>query len=699
MQITLKNLRNRFSREQSPITKEQAFTHYKIYRNKYVKTIFKKKQRSWNKFLEESQTTNTWGNTYRLIKTKIIPKNFSLPILDSTPPHQHPHLITNLIENLFPSDSNQNLFLPPNNQNNRQIHITPELINSLITKSNSKKAPGPDHITNSMLKQINELIAPTLSNLFNKCLDLRHFPRCWKKSQLTIFSKPNKSDYSSPDSYRPISLISTISKLLEKSLFIHLQDHLTTNSLLNPNQHGFSPQKSTITALTNITKDILNNKSCTPTAILSIDYSKAFDTANWNQIIKNMIKLFFPFQLIQIIRSYLNDRSITFNYNKIQHTKNINQGCPQGSPLSPLLWNILINPLLNSFNTSYTHIHAYADDLNIICTGNNSNELNNNIQTTLSFISNWSNANHLTINPQKTQILHFHKHEITSPITLNGKQIAVVDKIKILGLTFSNHKFKHKLNFNTHINNIINKVTRIKNILFNFCKNTYGLNSKKRQNLYKGLIRPTITYGCEIWADHITKTHTKKLESLQHTILKNSVMAYKTVSKTCITSLTNIEPIHTHILIRQSKFKLKFGLLSISPDINLKDYFINIKTSALIEAHHSTNNIFQSFFPSTPLPKHIRPNFYTTQFITGHGHFLAYLHRFNLSPTNICLCSQPHQDPTHLLLFCPRYTQIKTHLKLHTITTLHDFVNHNNTYTAFEKLCKHIYKDLKTHIP
>ena len=118
---------------------------------------------------------------------------------------------------------------------------------------------------------------------------------------------------------------------------------------------------------------------------------------------------------------------------------------------------------------------------------------------------------------------------------LHNIQVPIVSQIKILGLNFSNYKSNNKLNFNSHIIHITKKIINIKNILFNFCKNTYGLNSKKRITLYECLLRPIKTYGSEIWIDHITKSHIKKLESIQYSIIRNAIIAYKTTSLACTT--------------------------------------------------------------------------------------------------------------------------------------------------------------------
>ena len=113
-------------------------------------------------------------------------------------------------------------------------------------------------------------------------------------------------------------------------------------------------------------------------------------------------------------------------------------------------------------------------------------------------------------------------------------------------------------------------------------------------------------------------------------------------------------------------------------------------------AHQNANNTFKSFFPSHKIPKHITPNFFTTQFYTGHGHFQKYLYRFTHSHTELCTCSNTTQDPTHLLLNCTHYTNIKYDLHLHNVNTLEEFIQNKNTHNNFKHLCTHIYKHLKT---
>ncbi|KAF7496158.1 Putative protein in type-1 R1DM retrotransposable element [Sarcoptes scabiei] len=279
----------------------------------------------------------------------------------------------------------------------------------IVVRNKSKKAPGIDCITNGMLKQIKSLISNFLAKLFEKCLNIGYFPKQWKKGALTIFPKPNKADLHNSKNYRPITLLSSIGKLLEKIIQTNIQNYLIETKKLNSNQHGFVPEKSTITALFEIKKKILNCKADRLTSILAIDFTGAFDNADWDIILQNMTNLNIPSYLIRIISSYFHNRQIIFTYNKHRYSKTTTHGCPQGSPLSPLLWNILINNLLDTFSVNNASIFAYADDITIVCSGKNIKELHNTILTALEHVNTWSISNNLTINFNKTNILNFHK--------------------------------------------------------------------------------------------------------------------------------------------------------------------------------------------------------------------------------------------------------------------------------------------------
>ncbi|KAH9414725.1 hypothetical protein DERP_008565 [Dermatophagoides pteronyssinus] len=114
------------------------------------------------------------------------------------------------------------------------------------------------------------------------------------------------------------------------------------------------------------------------------------------------------------------------------------------------------------------------------------------------------------------------------------------DTIKILGITFGNHRHRNKINFTPHINNIVEKTGKICNILFALIGNTWGINSKKRIKLFIGMIRPAIVYGCHIWFNMIPVKSKLKLNSLQHQILVKAICAYRTISQNIVSVICDV---------------------------------------------------------------------------------------------------------------------------------------------------------------
>ena len=135
MQITIRNYRNLHTHERNPVMKQIRFQEYKKYRNKYVNTTYRKKQQSWKASLEEASSNDTGGNTYKLIKSKINPKSFSLPTLDNKSHHQHEQTTKTILETLFSDDTtNQNhtSISSGNSLEDQQITVTQELIKTFI---------------------------------------------------------------------------------------------------------------------------------------------------------------------------------------------------------------------------------------------------------------------------------------------------------------------------------------------------------------------------------------------------------------------------------------------------------------------------------------------------------------------------------------------------------------------------------------
>jgi len=127
------------------------------------------------------------------------------------------------------------------------ILCTEEEVVNLVSELDTGKASGPDGISGRMLKGTIQSISPFLTDLFNLSISTGKFPQKWKISSVVPIPK-TPTNSTDPYKYRPIPLLSVVSKLLEKHIYALLLQHLIENNFLSESQWGFTSGKSTVTA-------------------------------------------------------------------------------------------------------------------------------------------------------------------------------------------------------------------------------------------------------------------------------------------------------------------------------------------------------------------------------------------------------------------------------------------------------------------
>ncbi|GFT97095.1 probable RNA-directed DNA polymerase from transposon BS [Trichonephila clavipes] len=146
-----------------------------------------------------------------------------------------------------------------------------------VKKLKNSKAPGFDNITNKMVKNFPFKVILIFTYIINKILLIRHFPSDWKMAIVFPIHKPGKNK-NSPDSYRPISLLSSLSKIAEYVILNRIHSHIYNSNFLNPNQFGFIKQLSTYHPLLRLTEKISSGfQRGRTTGVVFLDVQKAFD--------------------------------------------------------------------------------------------------------------------------------------------------------------------------------------------------------------------------------------------------------------------------------------------------------------------------------------------------------------------------------------------------------------------------------------
>ena len=182
-----------------------------------------------------------------------------------------------------------------------------------------------------------------------------------------------EGNYEDPSNFRPISIVSQFSKIIEKLLKNRLNRFISKHSLINTSQYGFKNTISTEDALLDLTNSIITNKNKI-TSVISIDIKKAFDCINHNILLKKQCQYGFRGNMLSLLTSYLSNRKQYVSNNDASTKLNsIEYGVPQGSVLGPILFILYINDIVNISNECKYIL--FADDTTIVFSNENSMQL------------------------------------------------------------------------------------------------------------------------------------------------------------------------------------------------------------------------------------------------------------------------------------------------------------------------------------
>lgn len=374
-----------------------------------------------------------------------------------------------------------------------------EQITNDINKLSRDKAPGEDYITNNMVKDNIDLFAPILRRLASTIFSSGRFPEGLKSSNLVLIHKKGRKD--DIENFRPISLLSTIGKLIEKIIVRELKQHLDKNSILNKKQYGFQEGKSTETALMAL-QDIIGpevDKGNHPVGIF-VDLSRAFNTIPHSRLKEKLKQMGVTSLALNVIETYLHKRKQCYSFdNQTSEAENPPYGVPQGSVLGPLLYLIYCNDIFHLQDGSEKLM--FADDTALIYKRSPTQTFEH-IEKGLRHIGEWTKENGLVINHVKTQFIIFslrpkdnitidrlqlHSHKEARPNCTTCKYITRTDNTKYLGMTIAEN-----LSWTPHINTITKKIRKGLAVLAQI-KNSATQTFKTQ--VYRALIESHLRYG------------------------------------------------------------------------------------------------------------------------------------------------------------------------------------------------------------
>ena len=421
-------------------------------------------------------------NNHIIKNPKKICDIFNSYFVDITNNIEKPNLETLTIQ----KNACQSFFLYP---------TSPSEIFKIIKIICNKKSTGVDDIPGTILTDVADIISEPLSVLINCSFSQGSYPECLKTSRIIPIYK-GKGNQKDIKNYRPVALQSHFGKVFEYAFNSRLSKYLEKFELISESQNGFRSGFSTQTALNAALDHIneaLNNKNIA--LGLFFDMSRAFDTVDYEVLGKKLSALGVRGPPLTWIKSYLSNRSQIVEVDGVRSSEErVNKGTPQGSCLSPTLFNIYINDLPDYIAKCGRPV-LYADDSNIIVHGGNPEELAARGNTTVKVMSEWCKRNGLILNTEKTIFVQFgtknKKIDYNLLIRTEKKSIEGVMSTKFLGVHID-----QKLTWSAHIESMLPKLSSYCYLIRNI-RDTVSMDVVRL--LYFGLVQATMAYGIAYW--------------------------------------------------------------------------------------------------------------------------------------------------------------------------------------------------------
>jgi hypothetical protein len=473
----------------------------------------------------------------------------------------------------------------------RSIFFEPVTYNELlrvIYDLKQGKAPGDDGITSKLLKNVAVALVPILVDIFNFSLSSGKFPNGLKLARVIPIFK--NGSHSNLINYRPISLVSVFSKLLEKIVKKRLLKFLDLNNFFYGRQFGFREGFSTEMALESFMASVylsLNSKNTPCVAGLFLDIRKAFDTVNHSVLLDKLHRAGIRGVAQNWFASYLSDRmQYVVVGNARSEVLSVDYGVPQGSVLGPVLFLIFMNDLFQGdFNGMPV---SFADDTALSYCGADREALYNKMQEDLNKLLMWFNCNSLSLNVSKTKYLLFTlstSWQLHLPLKFHNYAcdqrncdcdiVMQSDSLKYLGVTLD-----ERLSWSKHIGNL-------KTYLLFLLRKFYFLKKILPQavirQLYFALVDSKINYGISCWGSTY-KTYLKPLITLQKSIIRVMKGVKRTEHSFPIFQLYNCLPLR-YIYV----FKVLSSFFMISGDRSRQLY----EGNHLYSTRSATNNILR----------------------------------------------------------------------------------------------------------
>lgn len=571
----------------------ENYLNYKKVDAKCKRLLSSKKRDGWIKFCQSispsTRSSMVWKNIRRFKSAFNVAsppstntKSWTEAFLDKlAPPYVPSYSELPLSLSQWQSLSSDNLLTGP--------FSVSELEAVLVNLSDS--APGLDGFAYSFIVKASKGAQSYFLSLINFYFLQGYCPDSWKEQIVLPLLKPDK-DASCASSYRPIALSSVLCKIMEHLLKIRLDWFVESNGILPDCQHGFRKGRSCSDSHSILYTDIriaFSRQEHVVSAFL--DIKAAYDSVIISVLRSKLLRLNIPDRLVHFICNMLSPRKINLKIDgKIVSNRVIHRGLPQGSVLSPILFNLYTCDLLSSVQAP-CQVLQYADDICMYISCKDIHYGSTCLNQSLKYLGDWLSNHGLELSPSKSVAVLFTRSRIVPSfsISFNNCHFPVRDKVRFLGLIMDSN-----LTGKYHVEHIIKKCERYLNLLRCLSGVWWGAHPYSQKLLYNAFIRSNLDFGTFV-LEPCNKFAMRRLESVQSKALRVVTGAMKSSPVKALQVECSDPPLGLRRCYLSDRYIFRISQLSSHPLIPKLRCLLNLTRSSSYWTHKELPNLIKSF--------------------------------------------------------------------------------------------------------
>lgn len=437
------------------------------------------------------------------------------------------------------------------------FEFTSEMVERKLLDLRTSSSPGPDGVHPRVLKELAAPLSSPIRELFKKSLEEGQVPEDWKQGEVVPIHKGGRKQ--DPSNYRPVSLTSVLSKVMESIIRDRLVEHLKESEKLTDAQHGFLAKRSCATQLLTCLEDWTRHlEEGNPVDVAYLDFRKAFDSVPHRRLLRKLYDLGIRGDTLRWIGAFLTGRKLQVVVNGARSAAiSVKSGIPQGSVLGPTLFIAYVNDLPEAVHCP---VKLFADDAKLYTSVEGAHS-QIQMQEDLDALGEWSRKWLLPFNLAKCKTLHMGHGNTQHQYRILDSPLCQVSVEKDLGIFIDD-----KLKFRKQAAAASNKGNQVLGVIR---KSFEHLDKKTVPLLFKTLVRPILEFGNVAWGPFY-KQDQRLIERVQRRATK---LVQEIKDLTYEERLQALQLHSLHYRRRRGDMILVYMLMNGSVDLRKEDFF------------------------------------------------------------------------------------------------------------------------------